>query len=440
MPRFTNTTAMLATGFCALVMLAGCGARESSAPAAPVPTAPADKTADMGRQYWEKSEFDKAEEIALANKDTDAGKHLLADIYAVSGNYRAAADVYASISTDYRNYRETVTDNMVLHAVHLKDIQAAKSLAEQLRSGAAELGERENAQLTFVDALEAPMEVVNKGSFEVPFDGSHPYNPWMPVVAGSVNGQNKQLLFDTGGNYLVITEKTARDLGVEWDESRFFEGAQGHSTSKMYIGVVDSLKLGEELELVNVPTIVLEEINTGQEMIIFGTTILKEFLSTVDTPNQKFVFTSRDRPELVEQHRARYPGETMDFIMVGDHYMLGKGKYNGQEITMFWDSGLVVVGAVEGQAAQAWMNISLAGMEELGIEERDSTAPTEITVTDDTLEFAGIEHEKALICLNPGKKLSFDGIHADVLVGYGIQKRYAWTIDFDNMEYVFHSP
>jgi len=440
MNRSTRVSIAVATGCAALTLLAACGTEEKITTAESVVEVAAAGTVDLGRDYWKAADIDRAEEIALANKNSDAGKHLLADVYAVTGNYQDAAEVYASISTDYEKYRETLIDNAVVHAVHLKDISGAKALAEQLRAGGAELDERESARLTMIDALDAPMEVVNEGSFEVPFDGSHPYNPWMPVVAGKVNGQSQQLLFDTGGSYLVITEKTARELGIEWDENSYFEGRQGHSTSKTWVGVVDSLELSDELELVNVPAIVLQEINTGQEMIIFGTTILKEFLSTVDTANQKFVLTSRSKPDLVEQHRARYPGATMDFVMVGDHYMLAKSKYNGQEITTFWDSGLVVVGAIDGQPEQCWMNMTPETMEQLGVEERDSTGPTTVTATDDVLEFAGMAHDNARICVNPGKKLSFGGIDAEALIGYGAQKKYAWTIDFDNMEFVFTSP
>ena len=121
--------------------------------------------------------------------------------------------------------------------------------------------------------------------------------------------------------------------------------------------------------------------------------------------------------------------------MHGDHFMMGKGRYNGKDVNMFWDSGLVVVGVVDGKPAQAWLNVNKEAMERLGIEEELN--PTEVTATADTLEFAGMVNNNALICGKPGKAYDWGGIRSDLLVGYGIQKKYAWTIDFDNMTYMF---
>ena len=116
--------------------------------------------------------------------------------------------------------------------------------------------------------------------------------------------------------------------------------------------------------------------------------------------------------------------------------MMGKGKYNGQDVNMFFDSGLVLVGVIDGQAAQAWLSITKDNMELLGIEEKDSVKSLEVTATDDTVEFAGHVNENALITLS-SKDFEFGGIKCDFLISHGVFNKYAWTIDFENMEYVF---
>ncbi len=382
----------------------------------------------QGREYLSQANYNKAIKAAKTNQNTDDGKHLLGDLHFLHGRYQEAKNIYEQISKEYKEYQKVQENLISLYVHHLKDIEAARVIsAEQKENSWSKL---------FADAVTKPIEVVNKGTFEIPMLTDDPLNAYIPRIAGSINGSEQILTFDTGGNYLAMSSSTARSLGIEYDENKFKIGKQGYGTSKIWVGVADSLMLGEEIEMKNVPTIILSEIN--MEVIIFGTNIIKEFVSTIDYPNNKFVLTTKDNKEMVSNHLGKYQGNKMDFVMWDDHYMMGKGKYNGHDVNMFFDSGLVIVGAIDGLPAQAWLNMTKENMDLLNVEEKDSAKVMEVTKTNDTLEFAGLVNENALITLNPRDEgFVFNGINNHLLVSHGVISKYAWTIDFDNMEYIF---
>ena len=97
------------------------------------------------------------------------------------------------------------------------------------------------------------------------------------------------------------------------------------------------------------------------------------------------------------KYQEKYAGNKMNFIMWGDHFMMGKGTYNGKRINMFFDSGLVVVGQANGAIAQSWLCLSKKSMENLGIEEKDNTSAMAVTATNDTLNFAGLDNKTFIL-------------------------------------------
>jgi hypothetical protein len=139
----------------------------------------------------------------------------------------------------------------------------------------------------------------------------------------------------------------------------------------------------------------------------------------------------------VDVHQKKYAGNKMNFVMWSDHYMMGEGTYNGKRINMFFDSGLVVVGQANGAIAQSWLCLSKKSMKNLGIEERANTSTMVVTATDDTLSFAGLDNENVVLSQSGTGDFSFGGIKCDLLVSHGVIKNYAWTLDFENMIYMF---
>lgn len=377
---------------------------------------------EEGREFLNKADYEKAAEIAQANINTDKGKHLQGDLYFLQGKYREADEIYGKIDSNYEQVQRVLNNLASVNIHHLKDIGEAKKFASLI--------ENETTSTVIINAIENPMTVESSGTFEVPMITDDPLYPYIPSISGKINGQDQVLTFDTGGNYILMTAKAAEELGIEYDKDRHVGGRQGAGTATIWAGVADSVTLGDDLTLNNVPVMILSEINVP--LVFFGTNILKESLSTIDYPKEKFVFTTKDGE--IQDHLEKYDGNKMDFVMWDDHYMMGKGKYNDKDVNMFFDSGLVVVGEIEGEVAQAWLTINEENAALLGIEEELESM--QVTKTDDTLEFAGNINDNALVILSDSD-FKFNDVKCDFLVSHGIIKKYAWTIDFENMVYMF---
>jgi len=387
----------------------------------------AKSTIEEGWKFWSKAELEKAEKIAENYIDTDEGKHLKGNILQVKAKYSEAIEIYNGISSGYNEYEKVQINKLNIHLFHLKELDKAKALINRIKNKEATI---------YAASINKSMTLESSGTFTVPMLVSEPLNPFIPIVSAEINGKKQNIAFDTGGNFLVMSKAAAENMGISYDSNLFFTGKQGYSTSKMWVSVADEFVLGTDIKLKNVPVTILEEMNT--EIIIFGTSILKEFYSTIDYPNNQFVFTTKDKPGLIKTHQKKYAGNEMKFIMWGDHYMMGKGSYNGKRINMFFDSGLVVVGQANSVIAQSWLCLSKESMENLGIEEKDNTSTTAVTATNDVLNFAGMDNENVLLSLS-NREFSFGGIKCDLLVSHGIIKNYAWTIDFENMKYIYKS-
>ena len=48
-----------------------------------------------------------------------------------------------------------------------------------------------------------------------------------------------------------------------------------------------------------------------------------------------------------------------------------------------------------------------------------------------------MDNENVILSLSGSGDFSFGGIMCDLLVSHGVIKNYAWTIDFENMKYMF---
>ena len=78
--------------------------------------------------------------------------------------------------------------------------------------------------------------------------------------------------------------------------------------------------------MVNIPVILLEEMNTEY--------IIKQF-TTIDYPNNKFILTND--VNLMQNKNLNEISEKfeMPFYLAGDHYMFGQGILDEQKVTCF---------------------------------------------------------------------------------------------------------
>ena len=107
-----------------------------------------------------------------------------------------------------------------------------------------------------------------------------------------------------------------------------------------------------------------------------------------------------------------------------------------KKINMFFDSGLVVVGVVDGDVKQSWMCMTPENMKILGVSNPDSTSVTKITPTTHSISFAGNNHGNVLLSKSIAE-FEFGGVKCDLLISHGVIKNYAWTLDFEKMLYTF---
>ena len=172
----------------------------------------------------------------------------------------------------------------------------------------------------------------------------------LPLIKVSINGASPVYFFiDTGAGELIIDTEYAKALCLtEYRSDRgLFGGGKMGSFANSYI---NSIQLGDIL-VNNVPVIVMDTRRFSKELYndkykvdgILGTSILSQFLTTLDYSNNKIVFEiiNHDTNSSFEKtiHSENYT--RVPFWMAADHFVLIKGKVNNSdEMLLFLDTGL----------------------------------------------------------------------------------------------------
>ena len=342
------------------------------------------------------------------------------------GKYDEAINSYKQIIKE-DNFADLANQELIdIYTHHKIDLGKAKSI----------ISENNYEGFYLANVLISPLSVQSKGRFEIPFDRRNKYHPYLPSITGSINGINSSLYFDTGANYLVMPVSFASTFKIEYDSTYYEFGQQGYSTSKIFYSTIDSLYLSIDLLLVNVPVILLEEMNT--ELVVFGTNIIKQFKTTIDYPNNKFILTN-DLKLIQNKSMNEISGKfEMPFFLAGDHYMFGQGTLNNKEVNMFFDTGLVVVGQVDDKIEQSWFAVTDSEIQNFKPDyELLSKSVTDLITSNITLKFANHVNNNAIFSTSGERELIFEDIKCDLLISHGILSKYKWTIDFERMVYLF---
>ncbi|MBS1515117.1 MAG: aspartyl protease family protein [Bacteroidetes bacterium] len=383
------------------------------------------------KQAWEffsKGNFTGAEKIAdeiLKNPNNrNEALHIKANVLFLRGKYKEAIKIYNGISKDYIGYGKVskLAGEAYLHA-----------------------GEMEQAYLIFagIDSSKAKSVFLRKEKqFKnrtektsiVPFLTTAPYAAYMPAVSGKINNKETLLRFDTGGSFLIIGTEDASNFNIELKHS--YEGQAGFSKTKVWFGICDSLKIGEEITLLNVPVEIVESLKGFQ---IFGTNILEQFLCTVDYPGQRFIFTPRARTELFKSHFDMLKGnaEEMPFYLYSDHYMFAHGGFNELDSLLFFiDTGLLIVNPA---GIQAGFNASKESLLNFGYNDEE-LEKNKFLDKSNTISLGILRQENVLVYYNP--KLEKDRVFGEIqtagLLSHAFLSKYKWTIDFNANKYYFH--
>ncbi|MHC4147396.1 MAG: retropepsin-like aspartic protease [Planctomycetota bacterium] len=353
--------------------------------------------------------------------------HLQSFSLFVQGKYRQAIAAFSKIDTSYARY-DDVGKLMVDAYIHLNEPRNAASLARKFRIESAD----------YYQALaDKPLACHADKTFIVPFVGSSqvPSSFW-PGVAGKINGKELNIMFDTGGNFLVVGKDRAAELGIEL--AREGSGMHGATRVTTWKGIADEMRLAEGLAFKNVPVVVMASLGRHA---IFGTNIIEPFLTTMDYPNSRFILTPRSRKDLYPAHRALLPErrETLPFYIWGDHYMFAKGSFNNiDDLNFFFDSGLVALTMIDGKLKQAAFTASKKKLISWGFAESQLDETTFLP-TEYPLGVADLTQHNTLVWFDAKleEDRNFGGVRIDGLISHAFLSNYSWTIDFDNYEYVF---
>jgi len=268
----------------------------------------------------------------------------------------------------------------------------------------------------------------------------------LPVIEIGVNGKEVFAFIDTGGPGFSTNIEFARKEGYQILSSQTGDYALKKNAPVEYLQV-DSISIGEFV-LQNVPGCALEGIRpqfgkyTCEDCV--GTGILNQFLSTIDYPNQRLILTKRNIPEARKEH-FRLLGEMcgkVPIFMVSDHYLIAQGSLNErEELTFFVDSGLAALGQPDpnGPVVQAAFMMPYNAMIEFGIIEPSKEMTFPFFYKIESLGLGSlIQHDLyGFLHSREGERFNFDGIMIDGLVSHAFLKNYAWTLDFDDYQFIF---
>ena len=256
----------------------------------------------------------------------------------------------------------------------------------------------------------------------------------MPAIPIVINGREHLGHLDTGGSFVSMPPKKAKELGLR--TSPYGRGFANARPTNVEIGIVEKLTIGDA-SLENVPFRAVSSLEGGfgsgriEDLVILGTNVLSQFLTTWDNEKQRLILSPRQTPAARREHFTNYVSPSanpMPFYMVPDHYMIAHGSIGGRDATYFVDTGMVTW---DSDGVQQSVRLSSNNYEQYGIagelNERGQTfkdAPGVIR-----LGVAELSGARIVVC--PNRTFRYGGVELDGMLGHGFLKHFVWTIDFD---------
>ncbi|MFI7705127.1 retropepsin-like aspartic protease [Nonomuraea sp. NPDC049480] len=367
------------------------------------------------RRAWASGDVEEA--ARLAAETGDERLLVLADL--VRGRFEQGLARYASLPG---GLGLRPLDEPVAHAwLHLdRADQACEHLRRRLRRIPPDLALRRDH----------PMTVKAAGPVRLPF-GDHPLAAYMPAVEGTLNGHRTLLHLDTGGTFLVMGTGRAAATGV----ASVPNGRRFHGVARVPAGtgIVRELDLGGAA-LENVPVDIVPTLTGPQDIVIMGTSLLRRFLPTIDTPAGHLLLAPREQP--VPPGGIRVP-----FRLWGDHFMFARGGYGPRrDLTFFIDSGLVhlLEDEQDGVIRQAAVLATRAQYRSWGVPDAGLSG-THLKAAH-PLRLGPLEQSGHVLSIAPGRRApwsGFGGVRVDGLLSQAFLGAYAWTLDFGRHEYTF---
>ncbi|WP_227846312.1 aspartyl protease family protein [Clostridioides sp. ZZV15-6598] len=396
-------------------------------------------------------DFTEAQEIlkplASLKKVSPEVIYLSAQIEHLNGNYTVAEKLYNTLIEEYPDkFKTKAEDGLVLTYYQTNQYEEASKLS-------SEKEKQNNAILEMMQSFEdkQPNQINWNGKEEsvIPFVTSEP----LPVVPVEINGKRINAFIDTGGPMFVADSKLAKELGIKTASKK--EGTfQGGNTAEVGFGQVDSLTIGD-VNMKNIPVMMgsfegFEEAFKGKASNvhgIIGTSVLKEFIPTMDYPSGQLVLRPRNEVGMANANKMLANDKVLEeipFTLASTHYMYAKGLINQKSgMNFFMDSGFANGEGAGMQLPKETMGLAGIPMPELN--EGQSSGMGGSDYKDGTFEISSyglgsLQLKNGVGNYTTGEESRYYeevGFFEDGLIGHNYFKNYKWTMDFESMKMTF---
>ena len=163
----------------------------------------------------------------------------------------------------------------------------------------------------------------------------------LPILRVTIGGKQANFLLDTGGPDISIRQPFAETLGLPLTDGGVAMFAGGRQ-ARVQRTVVPEIEIGG-VKIRNVPAGVnAAAFQFGDTPIdgVIGTGLLMHFLSTIDYCSGKLVLAPRSASADFERDATAANANAVPSWLVGDHFIIARGRIYQAEVLFHIDTGL----------------------------------------------------------------------------------------------------
>ncbi len=405
----------------------------------------------LAQHLYESGDFSRASDVIRpaieAAAPSPPATLLAAELEYLLGHYEQAEKLYRRLLA----MADVDRKNQAKARVGLGFVYYQTNRFDRMKELDFELGTEFAAAVKVIRSFDSPPYrvkwPVDERVSEIPFLMTDP----LPVMTVEYNGRPVHVLFDTGADMCILDSDLADKWGIK-SQSSDVGAFGGGKLGRMGYGKLDSVKVGSVV-LEGVPIVILptqkfsSAFADGKYPIggIVGTSLIRQFLATLDYEHEKFVLRERSpqrRQTLGDELAGRILAE-VPFVLTGTHYMMARGSLDGRDgLTFFVDSGL----AADAALSAPTQTLRLAGIAvpDKKVDPRSvgggggAFASGQFPIQSLGLGSLRQQHLKGEYGAMVDSTYWQHGFIQDGLISHRFLRKYAsWTIDFDEMKYIF---
>jgi len=399
---------------------------------------------------YQAGEFSQARDIIAQEVMSDIASNealtLTSRLEYLLGNYEAAEELYARLLlTNTSDPGAKIQAKVGLLMCYYQTNQFAK--AKDLEFP-AEIQLPHYSQMKGFDETPYQLEWHNPDKIStVPFLVTDP----LPLLNAEINGVPVIMLFDTGGDQFILDTEIANGMGIK-NVGAAAGSFGGGKQAEVGFAKVDQVKIGD-VTMKHVPVSILPTkrfspgFEDGKYIIggIIGTAAMRQFLGTLDYENGQLVLKERNEAnarKLRKDLEGRIAAE-VPFVMTGTHQMMVRGSLNSTEgLTFFVDSGLDSEACFT--APVQTLNYVGIPVPETKIDEKAVGGGGGKYATGlfpiETISMGKLNQSNVLGEYGSMQPETYwqPGFIQDGLISHQFFRQYkSWTLDFDQMTYIF---